>query len=109
MAEFTAAQRKDLRRLVELAYQRELGEELGALEASFHQWRCGSINAYDLSEAIHEFHDGPARNLYVSYNRLKPDVLVARAFARGVLTEKDVTPSIRDALQSQIAHYAGER
>lgn len=109
MAEFTAAQRKDLRRLVELAYERELSEELGVLEESFHQWRCGSINAYDLSQAIHEFHDGPARDLYVSYNRLKPEVLVARAFAHGVLTEKDVVPSIRDALQSLIAHYAAER
>ena len=108
MAEFTAAQRKDLRRLAELAYERELNEELGALEESFHQWRCGSINAYDLSQAIHEFHDGPARDLYVSYNRLKPDLLVARAFARGVLTENDVAPSIRDALRSQIAHYGAE-
>jgi len=108
MAEFTAAQRKDLRRLAELAYERELNEELGALEESFHQWRCGSINAYDLSQAIHEFHDGPARDLYVRYNRLKPDVLVAHAFARGVLTEKDVALSIRDALQTQIAHYVAE-
>jgi hypothetical protein len=81
---------------------------LGALEESFRQWRCGVINAYDLSQAIHEFHDGPARDLYVSYNRLKPDVLV-EAFARGVLTEKDVAPSIRDALQSQLAYYAAER
>jgi hypothetical protein len=44
----------------------------------------------------------------VNYNRLKPDVLVARAFARGVLTEKDVASSIRDALQLQIAHYVAE-
>jgi hypothetical protein len=99
MAEFTAAQRKDLRRLVELAYERELNEELGALEESFHQWRCGSINAYDLSQAIHEFHDGPARDLYVRYNRLKPDVLVAHAFARGVLTERAVYSPRRTSLR----------
>jgi hypothetical protein len=108
MAEFTAAQRKELRRLVDVAYERELSEELGALEQSFHQWRSGSINAYDLSQAIHEFHDGPARDLYVNYNRLKPDVLVARALARGVLTEKDVAPWVRDALQSQVAYYSAE-
>jgi hypothetical protein len=108
MAEFTAAQRKHLRRLVDVAYERELRKELGALEESFHQWRSGSINAYDLSQVIHEFHDGSARDLYVTYNRLKPDVLVARALARGVLTETDVAPGIRDALQSQIEYYSAE-
>ena len=108
MAEFTAAQRKDLRRLVDVAYERELSEALGALEESFREWRCGSINAYDLSQVIHEFHDGSARDLWVTYNRLKPDVLVAHALARGILTAKDVAPGIRDALQSEIAYYSAE-
>lgn len=109
MAEFTAAERRSWDDWSTWLKERELSKELGALEESFHEWRRGSINASDLSQVIHEFHDGSARDLYASYDRLKPDVLVARALAHGVLTETDVAAGIRVALRSQIAYYSAER
>jgi len=48
-------QRRRLRELAELAYERELSRELSDLEAEFGRWRSGETNAFDLSEAIHGF------------------------------------------------------
>jgi len=106
MAPLTAEQRKELRRLAELAYERELSAELGVLESHFGKWRQGEIDPFELSDAIHQFHQGPARDLYVANAGPKPEALVARALAREVLAEDEVPQAIREALQSMIAYYA---
>ncbi len=60
---FTKSERKELRRLAGLAYERELAKALEALEESFGQWRKKKISAFELSDCIHKFHNGTARNL----------------------------------------------
>ncbi len=84
---YTKAERRQLRELAGLAGDRELGAELARLEASFAEWRAGRISPYELSDRIHKFHQGPARDLYVLYTRVHPDTLVARAVAYDLLQE----------------------
>jgi len=105
MDHFGKAQRKELRRLAAVAYERELGTALAALEAQFREWHTGKIDVHDLSDVIHQFHNGVARDLYVTYTRLEPQVAVAQAVARKVLRDDDVPPTFREALQSLIAFY----
>ncbi len=105
MDSFGKAQRKELRRLAGLAYERELGTALVALEAHFREWHAGRLDVHQLSDAIHEFHNGVARDLYVTYTRLEPQVAVAQAVARKVLRDDEVPPTLREALQALITFY----
>jgi len=95
---FTKAERRKLRELANLAYERDLTDALRELAADFAAWKGKSINAFDLSDSIHEFHDGAARDLWSLYNHLKPPMIVAGALERGVLTSKDVPASLRAKL-----------
>lgn len=105
MDSFGKTQRKELRRLAALAYGRELGAALAALEAQFHEWHVGKHDVHELSDAIHQFHDGVARDLYVTYTRLEPRVAVAQAVGRKILRDDEVPPTLREALQSLITFY----
>lgn len=102
---FGKEQRRELRRLAGLAYERELGGALAALEGQFREWRAGKLDVHELSDAIHHFHNGVARDLYVTYTRLEPRVAVAQAVARKVLQDDEVPASLRDALHALITFY----
>lgn len=67
------------------SYEAELGQALGELEAQFTRWRSAAINAFDLNDAIHDFHQGAARELWNRYNARIDDMLVARAIVLGLL------------------------
>jgi len=98
---FTKVERRKLRELAGLAYERELSEALRELAADFAAWKGKSINAFDLTDSVHEFHNGPARELWKLYNYLKPAAIVAGAIERGVLTTSDVPAALRAKLNAQ--------
>lgn len=105
--DFGKAQRRELRRLVALAYERELATELEAVETHFRQWHAGNLDVQQLSDLIHQFHDGVARDLYVMYTRGQLGSVVAQAVARNVLHENDLPFDLRELLREQIAFYKG--
>lgn len=95
--------KKELRRLNGVVYERELGKELGAIEELFRTWRRGDINAFDLEQKIHEFHQGPARDLS---NRFQPDLSdlhAARAIVDGTLAQGEVSDAALRELDPLIA------
>ena len=102
---FGKAQRRELRRLANLAYERELGAALAALETHFREWHAGSCDVHQLSDTIHQFHNGIARDLFVTYTRLEPRVAVAQAVARKVLRDDEVPATLWEALRTLIAFY----
>jgi hypothetical protein len=63
----TKGQRHRLRELGTTAHAREPSTELAKVEAAFARWRSGEIDAFDLNDVIHRFHDGPSRQLYTAY------------------------------------------
>jgi hypothetical protein len=105
MDSFGKAQRKELRRLTGVAHARELGTALAALEAELQEWHARKLDVHELCDAIHQFHNGVARDLYVTYTRLEPRVAVAQAVARMILRDDEVPPVLRAALQSLITFY----
>ncbi len=105
--------RKHLRELASLAYERERNRELDALAVEFERWRRGELAPWDLTERIHAFHQGPARDLFVLYRDLDEGMAVGRAVAGGTLEEKeipaDVLAHVASALEFYRAHRADAR
>jgi hypothetical protein len=102
---FTKAQMKQLRRLAGTVWERELSGALTELEAEFRRWRAGDISPLELSDLIHEFHDGINRELWKRHTYLKPPHLVARAVATGTLREDELDPAILPRLQVSIDYF----
>jgi hypothetical protein len=92
-----------LRELGALAYERELAQELATLEEGFRRWRAGQSDAFDLSNAIHKFHQGPGRDLFSRYANSTLDLAVARAIHRGVVSLDEAGEDLLSALGSHLA------
>lgn len=97
----TEKQRREIRRLAGLAYEREISNELDGLYSVFREWKNGALKPFDVSDAVHEFHQGPDRELYKIYNGPNSFV-VARAVARGLLSRDEVAKVLDERLEQMI-------
>jgi hypothetical protein len=95
--------RQRLRDLASLAYERELSSALSVLEGEFGRWRGGEINAFDVSEAVHHFHQGPARELFSRYGPSDLELVVAGAIRRGIISRDEAGRDIVERLASYLA------
>jgi hypothetical protein len=68
-----------------VAYQRDLDKELTKLKARFDNWQTKKIDCFELSDLIHEFHDGVSRELWKFYNRADPDTIVVHGADTGTV------------------------
>ncbi len=102
--EFTKGEKKKLRALAREAYARDLDQALRELDSGFSDWRRKQIDGFQLTDLIHEFHQGPSRELYLQYERLDPGFLVARAVARGLLRTEEIPSSIASVLSPLILY-----
>jgi hypothetical protein len=94
----TREQKRLARELATAARDAELSEALRELDVLFSDWKKGRIDAYQLSDAIHQFHDGQARDLFKMYSGLAPEDLAARAIARELVPPAAVSRELRRAL-----------
>lgn len=90
----------------------ELSAHLEDLLAQFRVWKEKRINAHDLSQKIHEFHDGPARQLRGFYHansgrNSQAPLLVASAVARGFLQTEQLGDTLARKLAPTIDHFKG--
>jgi hypothetical protein len=106
--DFGRHQRRTLRRLTDLAWERELSTELLSLAVCFDEWKAGTLGPHELSDRIHKFHHGAAREQYGLYTRAHPSQLVARAVGLGVLAESDVPAAVLVELARSIEYYRTE-
>ncbi len=105
MSLFTKAERKQLRQLSGIAYERELAKELTRLQDRFASWQRGDLSPFQLSDAIHEFHQGPSRELYEYYTMVDPHMAVARAVVEELLLESEIADGILQKLTDAIDFY----
>jgi hypothetical protein len=87
----TKAQRRQLRELAGLAYERELGAAIEVLRQDIERCRAGQLNAFQVNELIHKYHDGVARKLWKLYAMGGNfECNVYSAIARGILLESEI-------------------
>jgi hypothetical protein len=105
MLDYPKRIKRAIRELAAVAYEEEMKRELGQLAQGFDAWRAGTIDLWELHRRIHKYHDGPARQLYNTYNESHQDMLVAYAIVRGVISEERVPAELWQYLERPLAFY----
>ena len=102
-AEWSKKQRRELRELQGIAWERELVAALQVLRGDFDAWERGEISAFDLSDRIHEYHNGISRELFNRYSGSLNDFVILRAIASGVIAESELSDELHKSLRNDIA------
>jgi hypothetical protein len=105
-ANLTSEQKRRLQELGQIAYERDLSTELTRLEREFRRWRAGEINVFEVSEAIHRFHQGPGRELFVTYAMAQAEIAVAGAINRGTISREEAGPNVVQVLDPLLTDRA---
>ena len=101
--EWSKKQRRELRELQGIAWERELATALEVLRGDFDAWARGEISAFDLSDRIHEFHDGKSRELFNRYSDSSNEFAILRAIASGIIAESELSDELHKSLGDDIA------
>lgn len=105
MERATRPQRKLLQALSEKAYEMELSKLLGELRSKFDSWEAGDMSAWELSDAIHEYHDGGGSELHRFYTAGQHyGYQVAHAIKGGHLSMDDVDETCQDRVLYFLDH-----
>lgn len=101
MIELSKKTRKELRKLLQIAYARELDQCLFSLSRKFDDWNNKKIDCWVLNDHIHEFHDGISRDLFDAYNiRGVDDVyMISRGLANGLLRKEEIPSEAIDIVE----------
>ena len=96
---FTKLERKELRKLAGLAYERELTKALKSLGEKFKQWNKNKITTFELSDFIHQFHNGISRDLWSFYASGHSETATRMALAKGVISKTEISAGILEKLK----------
>ena len=96
-------QRRELRELQGLAWERELEEALRSLRKDFEHWDGGEITVFELTDRIHKFHNGRSRELFNMYSGSLENWWIGQTIARGVIDESELSHDLCDVLKDDIA------
>ncbi len=102
MKEYPKKIKKLIREYARKAHEEELRRALVPLSEAFDSWKDSGISSDELSELIHEFNRGPARELFKRYDGSMLSLMVASAFAREILDRDNVPSELLEQLAEQI-------
>jgi hypothetical protein len=97
-----------LREQAALAQEEELRRALAPLAAAFDEWKEGKVSSDKINEMIHEFHQGPSRELYTRYNPKMYEPTVAYAIVTGIVDRGKVPAELMEHLARLVKHYEEE-
>ena len=100
--------KRAIRELAGAAHEIELRRALGPLRGQFARWDRGEIDAFELTDAVRRFHQGPARDLYNRYTSNMLNVAVAHAIVTGIVDRAQIAPDVLEHLRNAIAFYESQ-
>jgi hypothetical protein len=103
--DLTRKEKALLRQLAGQAWESELNRELDTLFKAFGLWANKELSAFELSDRIHEFHDGVSRDLYSRYTGSNPLPVVCGAIAVGILSEESLGSGLKGKLEPVIKAF----
>jgi hypothetical protein len=87
--------KRQLRELADVAYERELRAALKPVEQAFADMHAGKCDAFAVAEAIHQFHQKPARELWARYNQMEPEFCIITAMLDNVISLEEIPVEVR--------------
>ncbi|MDZ7638602.1 MAG: hypothetical protein U5J83_10225 [Bryobacterales bacterium] len=110
MEKLSKAQKRYFKTLVALAWERELNVTLEVLLQRFQEWKAGTLDAFELEQEIHRFHEGPAREAWKRYSVApgQTDIAVATAVTRGILEIEEVESPFRSRIEPYLRFATSE-
>lgn len=102
---YSKAAYKKMGELSKMAYERELRGEIEKLAEQFQLWRDNRIDIWDLEEAVHKFHNGPARKLYARYRELSSEQVLPYALHKGFVAHEDLPEEIVEEMRMKAGIY----
>jgi hypothetical protein len=109
MADTSKRVKRLLRECAAAAHEEELRRALLPLAEAFKCWEQGGLDSGELSDLIHRFHQGPARDLYLRYATNHLEAPVAYAIARGVVDRTAVPAEVLDHVARMIHFYESDQ
>jgi hypothetical protein len=109
MPETTKRIKRLVREYAAIAHARELGQASRDLDVQFGRWRNGEINAAELNDVIHEFHDGPSRDIWRKYATNRLEAALGLAVAIGILRREGLPAELLQHLAGFIDFYQAEQ
>lgn len=98
-----------LREYAAAAHEEELRRALVPVSEAFQRWERGELGSGELSEILHQFHQGPARELWGRYNTPHLEMAVAFAITTGLLVRDTIPGELLEHLVGAMRFYEGER
>ncbi len=108
MADMPKRIKRFLREYAAAAHEEELRRALLPISEAFGRWARRELGSGELSEIIHRFHQGPARELWVRYNTLHLETAVAFAITTGVLGRETIPAELLEHLAGALRFYEEE-
>lgn len=105
MQEYSKKIKKLIREYAAEAHERELHRELAKLDLRFTEWRDGKLGSGALSDEIHQYENGPSRELFKRYNGGLPDMMVAYAITAGILKHEEIPAELLEALAHALEYF----
>jgi hypothetical protein len=103
--EYSNADRKLIRKLADIAWERQLRAEIAKIGRVISEMASGDLSPFDANERVHDFHNGISRELYILYSGSDPWFAVCRAHFDGVLTDNDIAGA-SDKLRKGLQQFA---
>jgi hypothetical protein len=101
--------KRALRKLAAAAHEVELRRALVPLQAAFDRWARGELSSGELTDEIHQLHQGPARELFTRYNSGILEAVVAYAIVSGFIDSSGVAPEVLSHLDRALVFYDSQR
>ena len=103
--DFTKSERKTIRKLAELAWERQLRSELHKIAIAITDMDKEVLSPFEVNQKIHAFHNGVSRELFNRYSDSLPWFPVCRAHYDKVLSDDDLMDA-SDKIRNGISKFA---
>jgi hypothetical protein len=87
--------KRQLRELAGVAYERELRQALKPVEQALADMHAGKCDAFAVSEVIHQFHQKPARDLWIQHNQMETDFSISAALLDNIISPEEIPAEVR--------------
>lgn len=91
-------EKRELRELVGECYEEHLTDLLENLYEDFQKWGGKHINAFELTDRIHEFHNKQSRELYNMYVLSPPEIAIIYALRNNLISKAGIKEDLLNKL-----------